>query len=298
MWFRNLQIYRLSKPWDTPASRVEEQLAQRRLQACASSGAQSLGWSEPSEHSGLLHAVNRQWLLALGVEKKLLPTTVVRQFAKDRAKEIEEREGRKVGRKEMRELREQITSELLPRAFVGRRTTLGWIDPVNGWLVVDAGSQAKAEEFVEHLRKSVDDIPIKALKLAHSPAGPMTAWIAGNEAPAGFTLDQDLELRSPEEAVVRYAKHALDGDEIRQHIAAGKMATRLGMTWADRISFVLTESLQIKRVAFLDVIKSASEGQTDNDAERFDLDFALMAGELARLLDDLVEALGGEQATA
>lgn len=84
---------------------------------------------------------------------KLLPASVVKQFADDRAKLIEENEGRKVGRKEMRELREAMTIELLPRAFIRRRTTYGWIDPVNGWLVIYAAAPAKAEEFLEHLRK-------------------------------------------------------------------------------------------------------------------------------------------------
>ena len=296
MWFRNLLIYRFPKDWATTAEELAAQLESQRLRGCGTSDATSLGWVPPREGGELVHAVNRQWLLALGVEKKLLPTSVVRQFAKDRAKEIEEREGRKVGRKEMRELRDAITAELLPRAFVNRRTTFGWIDPVNGWVVVDAGSLAKGDEFVGHLRKTVEGIPVRALKIERAPVGEMTAWINDNQAPAGFTLDQDLDLRSPDEGVVRYAKHPLDGEEVRQHVAAGKVATRLGMTWADKISFVLTEAMQLKRLAFLDVLKEASEGQTDDEAERFDLDFALMAGELARLLDDLVEALGGEQA--
>ena len=295
MWFRNLLIYRLPKDWGATAGEVEQQLAQHQLAACQNNQSQSLGWVSPCDNGALLHAVNRQWLLALGVEQKLLPASVVKQFAKDRAKEIEEREGRKPGRKEMRELREQITDELLPRAFVRRRTTYGWLDPINGWLVIDAGAVAKAEEFIEHLRKSVDGIPVKPLKLTHAPSDLMTAWVSSGDAPPGFTVDQDLELRSPEEATVRYAKHALEGDEIRQHIANGKTATRLGMTWTDRISFLLTDSVQIKRLSFLDVLKEASEGQSDNAEEQFDLDFALMTGELARLLDDLVATLGGEQ---
>ena len=295
MWFRNLMIYRLPANWAANANQIEEQLARQRLAPCPNNQSQSIGWIEPCEHGSLLHAVNRQWLLALGVEQKLLPASVVKQFTKDRAKEIEERDGRKVGRKEMRELREQITDELLPRAFVRRRTTYGWIDPIHGWLVIDAGAAAKAEEFIEQLRKSVDGIPIRPLKLQHAPSARMTAWVSENEAPAGFTVDQDLGLRSPEEATVRYAKHALEGAEIRQHIANGKSATRLGMTWNDRISLLLADTQQVKRLAFLDILKESSEDQSDNAEERFDLDFALMAGELARLLDDLVEALGGEQ---
>jgi recombination associated protein RdgC len=198
----------------------------------------------------------------------------------------------------MREIREQVALALLPRAFVRRRFTWGWIDPVHGWLVIDAASPARAEEFVEHLRKSLDGLPVWRLKVKQSPAAAMTGWVASGDAPAGFTLDQDLELSSAEEAKVRYVKHTLEGEEVRRHVAGGKTATKLAMTWNDRISFVLTDNLQLKRLAFLDLLKEENENQANNEDERFDLDFTLMTGEVARLLDDLVEALGGEQEAA
>lgn len=294
MWFKNLQIYRLPKNWAENSSKLEEQLAKLILQPCSASDPQSIGWVAPCDASGLVHTVNRQWLLALGAEQKLLPASVVKQFANDRAKQIEENEGRKVGRKEMRELREAMTVELLPRAFIRRRTTFGWIDPVNGWLVIDAAAPAKAEEFLEHLRKSVEGFPAKQLKVTQSPTAAMTGWVADGEAPGNFTLDQDLELRSSENAAIRYVKHTLEGGEIRQHIATGKTVTKLAVTWGDRISFLLNENLQLKRLSFLDILKEQADGQAENEDERFDLDFTLMTGEVARLLDDLLLALGGE----
>lgn len=296
MWFKNLLIYRLPTDWAITAEALSAQLAQRPLPGCGALDVQTQGWVAPREGGDLVHAVGGQWLLALGIEQKLLPGSVVTQFAKDRAKEIAENEGRRVGRKEMKELKERITEELLPRAFVRRRTTFGWIDPKNGWLVVDAAAPTKAEEFLECLHKTLESLPAKPLHLARSPVAAMTGWVAGNEAPAGFTIDQDLELRSAEKATVRYARHSLDGDEIRAHIGAGKTVTRLGMTWDDRISFQLGESGAIKRVVFLDVLKEENETEVSNEDERFDLDFALMTGELARLFADLIEAIGGELA--
>ena len=294
MWFRNLQLYRLPAQWAADPTRLAEQLARLPLQGCAATDPRSLGWVAPRDDDSLVHSVNRQWLLALGVEEKLLPASIVKRFASDRAKEIEEAEGRRVGRRELREIQEAMTLELLPRAFIRRRTSFGWIDPVNGWLVIDSASPAKGEEFLEHLRKSLDALPARLLKVNRSPAAAMTAWVAGGEAPSGFTLDQDLELRSSEKASVRYVNHSLEGDEIRQHIAAGKVVTRLAMTWNDRISFLLNDQLQIKRLAFLDLLQEQSENQTENADERFDIDFTLMTGEVARLLDDLIAALGGE----
>ena len=214
MWFRNLQLYRLPKNWAYTLSELEEQLSSLTLQPCSATELQSIGWVPPSAGGALVHAVNRQWLLALGVEKKLLPASVVKQFANERAKAIEETSGRRIGRKEMRELREAMSIELLPRAFIQRRSTYGWVDPINGWLVIDAAAPAKAEEFLEHLRKSVDALPARLLQVTQSPSAAMTGWVADGEAPHGFTLDQDLELRSAEDATVRYAKHSLEGEEI------------------------------------------------------------------------------------
>lgn len=56
----------------------------------------------------------------------------------------------------------------------------------------------------------------------------------------------------------------------------------------------LNENLQLKRLAFLDILKEQADGQAENEDERFDIDFTLMTGEVAHLLADLLEALGGE----
>lgn len=295
MWFRNLRVYRLQRKLDIDLAGLDEQLSRRPLARCGSFEMASRGWVFPRQEGAFVHAVNRQWLLALGVEQKLLPAAVVRQTAQERAALIESEQSRKVGRKEMRDIAERVTEELLPKAFSQRRTTWGWLDPLHGWLVVDAGSDARADEFMEMLLSTLDNIAPRPLQTQVSPQTAMTGWLAGNEAPAGFTIDSDLELRSASEsqAAIRYVHHALAGPEIADHIAAGKIATKLGMTWNDRISFVLTDKLHLKRLAFLDILKEQAES-ADNAEEQFDADFALMAGELAHLLDDLLIALGGE----
>jgi len=294
MWFRNLRIYRLSSDWKNP-KQLGELLAKKPLIRCGSLDLISRGWVYP-KHEEFVHAVNGQWLLALGVEKKLLPATVVRQVTQERAAAIEEEQDRKLGRKELRDLLDMVSQELLPKAFTLRRTTWAWIDPVNGWLVIDAGSDAKADEFLEVLLPSVGEIQLRPLQTQRSPVSSMTEWLAADEAPAGFTVDDDLELRSATSAqsAIRYVKHALEAKEIQQHISNGKIATRLGITWHDKVSFVLTDKLQVKRLAFLDILKEQSEQSAEDLDEQFDLDFVLMAGELAQMFNDLLTALGGE----
>jgi len=296
MWFKNLQIYRLPAPWAVNPDELEAQLAPQAFTACSSIEMQSQGWVSPRNNERLVHVVNRQLLLQLSTEKKLLPSSVINQVTKARAAELEEQQGFPPGRKQTKELKEQVTDELLPRAFSVTRSTFVWIDPVNGWLLVDAGSPSKAEEVLKLLFKAIPKFPLETLRTVMSPGAAMTDWLASDEAPFGFTVDQDTELRSTGEgkATVRYVRHTLEADDVRRHIEAGKQCTRLALTWSDKVSFVLTENLSVKRIAPLDVLKEDSEIGGRDENERLDGDFLLMTGELAKLLASLVEALGGQ----
>jgi len=295
MWFKNLQIYRLPAPWAFTPEQLEEALAPHAFTPASSNELLRQGWDKPRPNGGLVHVVNKQMLILLGTEKKLLPATVINQVAKARAAEMEEAQGFAPGKKAMKELKERVADELLPRAFSIRSNVWTWIDPVNGWLVIDAASPAKADEVIKLLLKAVDRMPLESLRVQRSVVGVMTEWLQSDEAPAGFTVDMDTELRATGEskAAVRYVKHSLDPEEVRRHIANGKQCTRLAMTWDSKISFVLTEQLAIKGVKPLDVLDE-KEGSIRNDDERFDGDFMLMTGELSKLLADVVEALGGE----
>jgi len=296
MWFKNIFIYRLPTDFSITAEALQEKLALKPLQPCSGLDKQSRGWISCRGDERLVHVANRQILFALGVEQKLLPATIINRFAKERVADIEAQQGYKVGRKELKSIKEAITEELLPRAFALQRTTYAWLDSLNGWLVIDAASPSKADDLLEQLSKTLDGFPVTPLHTKLSPVAAMTDWLSGESAPVGFTIDNELELRASGEskAMVRYANHVLEGSEIHSHIAAGKRATRLGLTWNDRISFVLTEQLQIKRLEFLDIIKEESTAMAENADELFELDFTLMTGELAKLLSDLTEALGGE----
>lgn len=296
MWFKNLQIYRLPAPWAMSREHLEAALTPRSFSESTNLDLQNQGWCSPRENGMLVHSVNGQFLMMMATEKKLLPASVVSQVSKAKAAEVEEQQGFAPGRRQMKEIKEQVTDELLPRAFNIRRTTAVWIDPVNGWVVIEAGTLSKADEAVGLLVKSVDRLPLRALRVQRSPVAAMTQWLVADEAPQGFTVDQDTELRSTGEAkaTVRYVRHTLEAEDVRRHIASGKQCTRLALTWSDRITFVLTESFTLKRVTPLDVLKEHDSAPARDSDERFDGDLTLMTGELARMIKALVDALGGE----
>lgn len=299
MPLKNLQLFHLPNGFPEPAA-LEAMLARRPFNECGPMDPMTKGWINPAPHSLALtysqvKPGGHHILLALAVETKLLPSSVVNQEAEARAAELARQQGYPVGRKQLRELREQVRSELLPKAFVRRRRTPVWVDTAGGWLAVGASSSAKAEEVLEMLGLTLDAFHVTGLNVAQSPASAMTDWLAGGDAPDGFTIDRDGELRSPieEKATVRYTRHTLEGDDVRQHIAAGKLPTRLALTWNDRLSFVLTDLLEVKRLTFLDVVMEEADKAAENAAEQFDADLAIMSGELSRFLPALTGALGG-----
>jgi len=300
MWFKNLLVYRLAPDTRIKADDLEDKLKAHALQPCGSFDMESRGWVPPRSDDRYLHSLERQWLIMFSVNQKLLPGSVITQTAKERAARLAAKQEHPVGRKQMRDIRERVLEELIPKALSRRRTLGAWIDPLHQWLVIDTAADRKADALLESLIGADVEIEAKRLETQHSPSAAMTLWLSSGKAPALFTIDQDLELKASGEtrAIVRYVNHPLEGREIREHIAGGKTATRLGMTWKNRVSFVLTEQLQVKRVVFLDILKDETQDQadgSDDGEEQFDIDFALMTGELAAMLADLIEALGGEK---
>jgi recombination associated protein RdgC len=298
MWFKNLVVYRLPADWSVAPAELEEKLAQRSLQPCGAFDMQSRGWVYSSPAERFVHTTHGQHLIALGVEQKLLPASIVRQVAADRAKVVEEQQGFPVGRRQMREIKERVLEELRGRALCRRRVTRAWIDPAHGWLIVDAAGAARAEELIETLRDTLGSLAVQPMETERSPSAAMSAWLALGDAPLRFVIDQDLELQAADQskATIRYTRYPLEAREIRQHLTAGMSATRLGLTWNDRISFVLTDKLQVKRVEFLALGKEPGQEAAENQElaaqEQFEIDFLLMTGELHQLLADLGQALG------
>ncbi|MEZ5739029.1 MAG: recombination-associated protein RdgC [Burkholderiaceae bacterium] len=297
MWFKNLVVYRVPARWDMSAETLAEQLQSQAFAPGSALEEITAGWAPPLPgEDDLVVPVQGQLLFTYRQEKKLLPAKVVTQFVKERAQRMEEEDGFKPGRKQMKELKEQIRDELLPRAFSLSSDTRVWIDPKNGWLAVDTGSATRAEEIFALLAKAVQHFPGKPLRLANPVGGAMTGWLATTEGPRGFTVDQDAELSAKQgKGSIRYANESLESAELAKHIEGGKQCTKLALTWSDKVSFVLTDKAEIKRIRALDLLKESMEGQEGSEPrERFQADMLLMTRELAQLLDDLVDGLGGE----
>lgn len=294
--FKNALVYRIEE-WAPPTQAdIEKRLDGARFAECMPSQAESAGWVEPrgQKHGVLLESVGGQLILKLCTEAKPVPSGVVKDLLNARLDKIEADTGRRPKGKASRELKEQIVHELLPRAFPKRSTTLVWIDLAARCVLIGAASYKKADSVVTRLVELFGGLRLAPLQTALSPAGAMSAWLAEKQAPPGFSIDRECELKQPdsEKAAVRYARHTLDIDEVGEHIRQGKLPTQLALTWSSRVSFVLTDALALKKIKLLDVVLENAPAPESAD-ENFDADVAIMTGELRLLLPDLIEALGG-----
>jgi recombination associated protein RdgC len=295
--FKNLTVYRIGPEWSASSSAVEASLEKSAFVPCAPTQPQSAGWVPPrgSAHGALLESIGGQWLAKLMIEQRVLPSAVVKRLTDARAAHIEKTTGRKPGKKQTRELKDEAILELLPQAFTKQASINVWLNPAQRLLLIDVSSASKADEVVTHLVKALDGIALSPLHTAQAPATAMAQWLTLGDAPAGFSVDRECELKSSDDSrsAVRYARHPLDIEEVRQHIAAGKTPTQLALTWQGRVSLMLTETMQIKKIAFLEGVFEGGTGKPGKD-EAFDADAAISTGELGKLVPDLIEALGGE----
>lgn len=299
--FKNLILYRIGVEMPESAEALGEALAAGAFANCAPTEPRSLGWVPPRgiEHGPLVEAIDGQWIIRLQTEERILPACVIADRVEEIADSVEEATGRRPGRKAMKDLKEQATQELLPQAFTKRSSITAWIDTKTKLLLVDASSAGKAEDFVSLLIKQVPcKMNLHLLQTVEPPATCMAAWLLDGDAPEGFTIDRESELRSEDEmkSVIRYQRLALDTDEVRKHLQEGKRPTRLAMTFKDRVSFVLTEGLTLKKINFLDLVFEGRDLPARD--ERFDADLVLATGELAPLIAALIDALGGEHVFA
>jgi recombination associated protein RdgC len=306
--FKSACFFRIAEDFELPDLPALERVLQKaRFVPCGPTQPESSGWIAPrgNKSSVLAELVGGQLLLKLCTEKRAVPSSAIKSAVEERIELYKAQTGNeRVPAKVKKEFKEEVLLDLLPRAFTKRSTTLLWLDAQRRLLVVDSPSLAGADRIVSALLAALLEVPgakpsldLQLVQTQMSPAAAMSHWLSTREAPYRFTVDRDCELKTPDEqkSSVRYARHTLEIDEVAQHIAAGKVPTQLALTWNERVSFVLWEAGQVRRLKLLDVVLEGVD-KPGRDEDGFDADAAIVTGELAELIPDLLEALGGEMA--
>lgn len=301
MFFRNLTLFRF--PTATKLDDLDSGLAECQLKPVGPLELSSRGFISPFGRDSDVFAARQRdavWL-TVGGEDRLLPGSIVNDMLAKKLEEIEQKEGRKPGGRTRKRIKDELITDLLPRAFVKPSRTDALLDVEHGIVVVDTSSRKSGENVVSEIRRALGSFPALPLNAEVAPRSILTGWIAGEPLPDGLALGDECELRDPVDqgAVVKCQRQELQGDEIGKHLEVGKQVTRLALTLDDHVSFVLGEDLVIRKFKLLDGAVDQLES-TDRDDVRAELDarFALMSGEVKRLFSVLEKALKLSKAEA
>ncbi|MFK8053888.1 MAG: recombination-associated protein RdgC [Woeseiaceae bacterium] len=296
MWFKNLRAFRLTYSIELTAEKLEEALSKHVFSPCGNIDLARMGWVPPLGNHGemLTHTVGHYTMVCLRRQEKVMPPAAINERVNEKVAALETREGRPALRREKTSLKDEVTLELLPRALTKSDLVFAYFDLQRQYLLIDASSAGKAELLVEQLRAALDVLPVVPLDCHGDTADIMTRWLK-SRVPDGFTLEQDIELQNTREArnVVRCRYQEIESQEVLAHLDAGKRVTKLAILWRESIRFMLAEDFGMTRMRFESKIMDHGDGEADDVVGTFDQDFAVMAVQLGRLLDELLDAFGG-----
>jgi recombination associated protein RdgC len=314
MWFKNLRIYRFTQDFIIHKDTLNTGMNTHLFKPCTSQEASRLGWVSPltpkqapidasmtnNADIDLVYEHNGYWLITAKKQDKVLPASVINEAIEEKVIAISEAEGRPVRRKERQDLKDDVLMELLPKAFTRSSFQTAYIDSKQGYIVINAASANKAEELLTLLRESLGSLPVIPLVSKQLPFQMMTQWVADASGQSSshehFTLGDECELSDPKEtgSVIRCKHQDLASNEIKSHLQAGMIVSKLGLNWLNGIEFVLDDQLAIKRLRFADNIQEKADSlEAQNNDEQFAIEFSIMTLELSSFIQHLINVLGG-----
>jgi recombination associated protein RdgC len=295
MYFTALTAFQFPIEFCARFEEVDEALAQDALKPIGPQELVTYGFVSPfGEGSEVLHhRIGNRILVALGTEERVLPPKAVDRALRTRLQEIEQREGRVVGARERRRLKDEVVFEMIPRAFTKFSRLQAYIDLDTATLYVDTASRKAAENVVSAIRRAYGTFPALPLNIASAPRQILTGWVSGEPTPARFAVGDEAELRDGVErgAVIKAQRQELHADEIHRHIEAGKQCVRIGLCHDDRLTFVVDDTLAIRKLKVTDLaVEALDQRETESAAQELDARFALMSGLISNLAKDLFAA--------
>ena len=293
MWFKNLYFFAFTRPFEWTEQDLEKHLSEHLFTPLGSTELAHFGWVNAlGKHgSSTIHNANENFLICARKEEKILPAPVIKDMIEAKVNLLEQEQGRGATKKEKEQFKEDIIFELLPRAFSRITDTHAYISPVNNIIVINSSSRAKAEDLLALLRKVLGTLPVTSFQPEVGVDETMTDWLTERSLGQQFQLGMEAEFNAlgDDGAVVRVKNQDLTSDEIKSHLDADKYAVKVALEWDESMSFILCEDLAVKRLKFYDVLQEQNDDiDSDDIMAKLDADFALMSGEINRLIIDLL----------
>lgn len=295
MFFNNIALYNFKENVDYQQEEMEEALTQDLFRKCAPQDFRTFGWANALGKHGqtLSHFSNGFILLCAKAEEKILPAAAVNEIVQSKVEEVEQKEARRVSRKERDDIKESTLHQLVQQAFTKSTLTYLFIDLKQGYLAVNTTSFSRAENALALLRKSLGTLPVVPAFSNYDLSMYMRNW-AMDKAPEKFVFGSEIHLSSPvDDGVVKSKGYQPDSEHLTTLFDEGCEVDQLSLSFDERIDFKLSADGMIKRITFSDVLKEENADIPKEDmAAKLDADFYLGASEVSILVQSLFTELG------
>jgi recombination associated protein RdgC len=291
MFFKTLQIFSLKEPENIDLTALAEKIPEFALKECGTQDAFSFGWMPLIRNSEQWSLGGNQCLLIrAGKEEKHLPSDVVRDELENKVSEIELVEGRKVGRKEKADMKDEVVFTLRPKAFPRRTDVWAYIDLRARILVINSTNASMTELLFKQLQTTLGSFPMTPMQAQVSPSSMMTEWLLKNQLPGSLETNDECEIQdsSEDKAAIRFKSLEPLSEDITRHLQQGMHVRSLALRWTDKLSFTLHDNLTLRKVKFDDALKEAAFNDSQGGhLSDMDANFAIVSGTIRELFASL-----------
>jgi recombination associated protein RdgC len=253
------------------------------------------GFHKPDNFGGetVFIGANDARLFCIQTRERVLPGKVIRTKVAEKVVEIEERQGRRCGRKEVAGVKDEVIASLLPTAFVKPTETLCMI--VKDYLIIGSGSARVVDTCLSILRSAFEEaLHFDFFNQGRQSVGWMCELLLSNTTASGlFNIGLSLALKGDNKQTTRFKDVDLESQAVVESIKAGMVPVEIAVNYQDRIHFALTAAMILKRIKFSDVImeQAYEDAEDGSAASTFDATVALVSGELLELLNRLSDEI-------
>jgi recombination associated protein RdgC len=293
--FRNLRFYHIASPWPKTEEQLSAVLSENPFSPCGPYSERTAGWEAPAEYEAapLCRRLNGADLLQLRTQSRVLPVAAIKEALGEKVIEYRARMEQDPPRSELRRLREETRDELLPKALLKSERSRACVIHAESLLIIDAGTDKKAEWFIDQLRTCFGQFSCSPLTF-NKPPGELMKRIFLGETPLGFSLGRECRMQdlSDSRSIATWREFELTDQSIRRHVIDGMKLTHLGIGFDELLSCVLNEDSVISKFKFLEG-DSVDSPDFEDPLARLDADFVLLTGTISRMVDSLKKLLGG-----
>ncbi len=285
---KNLTVFRSPKGWLPDLENLREVIS--------IPGNVGYAWKELRNGDPFIETGNNI-MLVCEKQEKLLPASVVNRELKLRADDLCKRLGvTRLTKSQLRDLKEQLISELYAKAFITSKYINVWINTEHDFLCIETTSSAVADDVWTRLYKHIG-YEGAILRFANSVESFMRQLILADDSSIdNFSLGRGCVLEDAEanSKKITYKNESLDTGVVSNYVLQGKRPVKLEIVLGtDECFFTIDNKSVISKITLPDLVEDRSEFDTDDDY--FDSEFTIRSGQCLKIINEFISTLGEQQ---